>query len=165
LEDYCDAGKHNCSINANCTAAAGTFKCSYTDGYQGDGVICDRACKLGWHLFGGSCYHVYTETKLWQDSSLACQSNQANLVSITSLQENNFVHSLIRSAVVSAVWIGLARSGSPSTLSWSDGSTLSYNNWYRNEPDSSGDCVYMRTRDSKWLDESCTFTLGFVCKS
>ncbi|CAH3156243.1 unnamed protein product, partial [Porites evermanni] len=36
----CEAGKHNCHANANCTNTKGSFECTCNPGYSGDGVNC-----------------------------------------------------------------------------------------------------------------------------
>lgn len=37
----CDIGTHNCSVMANCTNVDGSFNCTCTKGYIGDGVTCE----------------------------------------------------------------------------------------------------------------------------
>ena len=36
----CEAGKHNCHANADCTNTKGSFECTCNLGYSGDGVNC-----------------------------------------------------------------------------------------------------------------------------
>jgi hypothetical protein len=116
-------------------------------------------------MFDGSCYYLYTNIKTLNDSLSFCKAKQANLVSINSLEENNLVWSLMKGVPASVAWIGLVRAGIPPSLSWTDGSSFGYHEWYGREPDDSGQCVYMRIRDGKWVDQDCTSSLAFICKS
>ncbi|XP_030268042.1 C-type lectin domain family 4 member C-like [Sparus aurata] len=45
----------------------------------------------GWTRFRCSCYYKFTEKKNWTDSRTNCQSNGADLVTITTKEEHDFV--------------------------------------------------------------------------
>ena len=38
--DECQLGTHDCSPNAYCTDTVGSYSCSCSDGYHGDGINC-----------------------------------------------------------------------------------------------------------------------------
>jgi len=38
--DECEMGTDNCDENANCTDTIGSFNCTCSHGYDGDGVNC-----------------------------------------------------------------------------------------------------------------------------
>uniref|UniRef100_A0A0G4I101 EGF-like domain-containing protein n=1 Tax=Chromera velia CCMP2878 TaxID=1169474 RepID=A0A0G4I101_9ALVE len=38
--DECAAGTHNCDVHADCTDTQGSFTCTCTAGWEGDGVVC-----------------------------------------------------------------------------------------------------------------------------
>ena len=61
-------------------------------------------CLAGWEKFGSSCYFLSTEKKTWQASNEYCHSKGADLVIITSKEEQDFVTSL---SGIKSVWIGL----------------------------------------------------------
>nr|XP_008299465.1 PREDICTED: snaclec trimecetin subunit alpha-like [Stegastes partitus] len=54
------------------------------------------SCPSHWFSFNRRCYKYLAPRVTWADAELHCVSLGANLVSIHSLQEQDFVHSLIR---------------------------------------------------------------------
>ena len=49
--DECLTELHTCSLNANCNNTAGSFSCTCTAGFEGDGMICFRKLLLCCQLF------------------------------------------------------------------------------------------------------------------
>uniref|UniRef100_A0A3P9C2N3 C-type lectin domain-containing protein n=1 Tax=Maylandia zebra TaxID=106582 RepID=A0A3P9C2N3_9CICH len=47
----------------------------------------NTSCPEGWRRFGCSCYFKSTENKTWSESRRACQDKGADLVMITSKEE------------------------------------------------------------------------------
>ena len=46
----CDDSSHNnCSENANCTDTIGSYECTCSEGYSGDGISCEG--KICWVYF------------------------------------------------------------------------------------------------------------------
>ncbi|XP_026156704.1 CD209 antigen-like protein A [Mastacembelus armatus] len=80
-------------------------------------------CPEGWTRFGCSCYFKFTQEKYWSDSRTDCLNKGADLVSINSKEEQEFVTKL---NVKGQSWIGLrtVQEGSTSTWKWVDGSAL-----------------------------------------
>ena len=70
----------------------------------------------------------------------------------------------------SRVWIGLTEK-TKGVYEWSDGSPVSWTNWYVGQPDERGtdkSCVYMSLVRGKrgwmyWKDSNCTRKLPFMC--
>ena len=94
-----------------------------------------------------------------------CKQHGANLASIHSAQENEFVRSLTGGK--SAVFVGLTDTDIEGTFVWSDGSTVSYTNWGDSEPDDDfgiGDCVILVAANGKWNDTPCNMWYEYVCK-
>ncbi|GLD72733.1 lactose-binding lectin l-2-like protein [Lates japonicus] len=53
-------------------------------------------CSLSWFSFNDRCYKYVSTPMTWADAELNCLSERANLVSIHSLEEQNFVKTLIK---------------------------------------------------------------------
>ena len=70
------------------------------------------------------------------------------------------------------VWIGLNDITGRGVYGWSDGSEVSWTNWYVGQPDERllrSSCVSMSLHRGKrgwmfWSDENCTKEYPFVCK-
>ena len=70
------------------------------------------------------------------------------------------------------VWIGLNDLKNKGVYEWSDGSSVSWTNWYVGQPDerrTDKSCVYMSLSRGKrgwmyWRDQNCTNKYAFVCK-
>ena len=108
------------------------------------------------------------------DAQTYCNDLGAELVKITSAEENDFVLALARkdAAVRARVWIGIEWSSSANGYFWSDFSAPVYTNWgqlHGNE-----NCVVMWTNVSPlyasgyWNDRPCeilpNYLAGIVCK-
>ncbi|XP_026156724.1 CD209 antigen-like protein A [Mastacembelus armatus] len=79
-------------------------------------------CPEGWTRFGCSCYFKSTQEKYWDESRTDCLNKGADLVSINSKEEQEFVTKL---NVKGQSWIGLFRENTQtSTWKWVDGSAL-----------------------------------------
>uniref|UniRef100_A0A3B4ZP06 C-type lectin domain-containing protein n=1 Tax=Stegastes partitus TaxID=144197 RepID=A0A3B4ZP06_9TELE len=88
-------------------------------------VFSDRgSCPMFWYSFNGRCYKYLASPMSWADAQLHCMSLRANLVSIHSQQEQNFVNSLIRNfdPAVRFTWIGLNDIYKEGRWMWSDAS-------------------------------------------
>lgn len=51
-----------------------------------------QGCPEGWLEFKGSCYLHFAERDTWSEAEQRCQELNAHLVSITSLEEQQFVN-------------------------------------------------------------------------
>ena len=105
----------------------------------------------------------------WADAELNCVSQDANLVSIHSAGENNFVRDLIKNfdPANEWTWIGLSDFHKEGGWMWSDVSEVSFTLWSEGQPDNSGgeeDCVHINY-PTRWNDIRCHYTHHSVCKS
>merc|ERR1719210_886085 len=117
-----------------------------------------EACPADWSQFGGRCYKFVKETKVWSEARDDCLSQQADLASIHSSEENQFVNELGDGR---RFWLG-GKFG----WSWSDGTPWDYQNWEPGQPSGGEDCLNME-QTRKWNDRSCNnigSTIGYVCK-
>ncbi|XP_041664062.1 ladderlectin-like isoform X2 [Cheilinus undulatus] len=125
-------------------------------------------CRPFWYSFNGRCYKYISTPVNWLSAELHCVSQRANLVSIHSLAEQNFVRSLIRNFDPSErpAWIGLhdvhSRGGR-----WSDGTAVNFRFWLPGEPNNQKGrehCVHMNWGSLKrWNDIPCGNGYAFVC--
>ena len=71
-----------------------------------------------------------------------------------------------------SVWIGLNDLKTKGKYEWSDGSPVSWTNWYVGQPDETTiikTCVYMSLKGIKrtwmfWKDANCTNKFPFICQ-
>ncbi|XP_042291262.1 lactose-binding lectin l-2-like [Thunnus maccoyii] len=128
-------------------------------------------CPMFWYSFQGRCYKYVSTHMTWADAELHCVSEKANLVSVHSLEEQNFVKSLIKNFdhAEGYTWIGLSDTQKEGGWMWSDGSAVNFAFWSSGEPNNEGgkeDCVHNNYgTDLKWNDHSCSLTFPSVCAS
>ena len=135
----------------------------------------------GWVVYNGFCYLASASVKTKTDAQNFCKASGAELVKITSQDENDFVLALAREKApsVKQVWIGLQYESGPKEFYWSDGSFPTYKNWAPNEPNGksrepcghmwTGQTPVIRARASgSWNDLPCSIKKdlpnGLVCK-
>ncbi|XP_023264465.1 macrophage mannose receptor 1-like [Seriola lalandi dorsalis] len=131
----------------------------------------DGKCLPFWVPYGRYCYYVYNEQQgfSWPDSRHYCQSIRAELVSIHSRAEVEFIRNLNYTKRHN-VWIGLTRDRNFG-WGWTDRTSLGFLNWAPGEPNSAfhpGDvaeenCVEMYG-DGRWNDNNCLQKRGFACR-
>ncbi|XP_041665587.1 ladderlectin-like [Cheilinus undulatus] len=125
-------------------------------------------CPLFWYSFNGRCYKYVATSMTWADAELHCVSIRANLVSIHSLAEQDFVKTLIRNfdPGLKHTWIGLSDVHKEGSWMWSDGSAVNTTIWLPGQPDNyqgNEDCTEIWGPDFRWNDILCTMTKPFVC--
>lgn len=105
----------------------------------------------------------------WADAELHCVSQKANLVSLHSLEEHNFVQTLIQNFDHSQqlTWIGLSDIQKEGAWMWSDGSSVDFALWDKGQPDNcqgDEDCGVVNFGEArKWNDGQCLAALPSVC--
>ncbi|XP_070778015.1 lactose-binding lectin l-2-like [Enoplosus armatus] len=128
-------------------------------------------CPMFWYNFNGSCYKYVGTHMTWADAELHCVSQRANLVSIHSLEEQNFVKFLIENfdPAQGSTWIGLSDIHKEGRWMWSDGSAADFFFWLSHEPNNSGgneQCVHNNIGPHlKWNDVECSYTYPSICVS
>lgn len=130
-------------------------------------------CPSGWVGFSDNCYQWNSQKLTWSDAREFCNNHEADLVSIHSDLENNFI-SYQLSPKKQRFWIGTQRKATGSTeWLWTDGSSFDYENFCQGRPDNwlgNQDCLDIGytwgsqcSRDT-WDDQPCDHQLPFVCK-
>ncbi|XP_030003832.1 galactose-specific lectin nattectin-like [Sphaeramia orbicularis] len=127
-------------------------------------------CPQFWFSFDGRCYKYVATHATWADAELYCVSQRANLVSIHSHAESNFVKGLIENYDHSEgpTWIGLSDLHKEGRWMWSDGSQVNFLFWSVGQPDNHNwneHCVHTTGEASKWNDAICTTAHPYVCAS
>lgn len=146
-------------------------------------------CPENWTHWQGGCYRFYNTPELsWHDanehcreiklSSPVCPNKPAHLVTIGSVEENQFVLELWRSLRSPSsgsplrVWIGLNDIEEEGNYVWIDGSPLDYENWTPGLPDQwspEQDCGEMWNTFNNldvgyWNDYICSKHHAFMCE-
>uniref|UniRef100_A0A3Q4GCN5 C-type lectin domain-containing protein n=1 Tax=Neolamprologus brichardi TaxID=32507 RepID=A0A3Q4GCN5_NEOBR len=85
---------------------------------------CNLNTQQGWVYFRGSFYYISYIKKSWSDSREDCLQRGADLVIISSTEEQNFIRLFRRNT-----WIGLSDTEEEGTWKWVDGSLLNKNCW------------------------------------
>ncbi|XP_061133467.1 lymphocyte antigen 75 [Syngnathus typhle] len=115
-------------------------------------------------------YSVYD----MQQAKSICQSMDAQLLSVKSKEENDFVAKYVSDdpLITSRLWLGVALDAQGSPKAWEDGSALSYSNWKSGALVSAARqkevlCAVMATEDGgSWGVVSCQASLSrVVCQT
>ncbi|KAJ8253702.1 hypothetical protein COCON_G00203140 [Conger conger] len=126
-----------------------------------------RDCGGGWLSFQAGCYRLTEERKDWADAQRTCQKMEANLVSIHTLPELEFVIKNLKRDV-EELWIGLHDTKVDMSFEWADHTPVIFTYWHPFEPnnfqDAQEDCVTIWGPEGRWNDSPCNFTLPSVCK-
>ncbi|KAA0712402.1 Ladderlectin Precursor [Triplophysa tibetana] len=122
-------------------------------------------CSFGWKLFGVKCFKFFPQTVDWVVAETNCQSLDANLASVRSKAQNDFLLSLLPANT--RVWIGGHDGEMENQWLWSDGTRFIYTNWCNSQPDNfraSEHCLEISFTDNRcWNDESCSTKLAYIC--
>ncbi|XP_008296434.1 lactose-binding lectin l-2-like [Stegastes partitus] len=126
-------------------------------------------CPMFWYSYNGRCYKYVASRLTWADAELHCLSEGANLVSIHSLQEHNFVNSLIENfdPARAYTWIGLSDIHKEGSWMWSDGLQDKFVYFATGKPDNEAGqehCAHTSWGPHfQWSDAPCSVTYAFVC--
>ncbi|CAO2630907.1 CD209 antigen-like protein A [Lemmus lemmus] len=124
-----------------------------------------RRCPWDWTFFKGNCYFFSKSQRDWHNSITACQEVGAQLVTIKSHEEQNFLQQTSKKR--GYTWMGLIDINKESTWHWVDGSplTLSFMKyWNKGEPNNLGDEDCAEFRDEGWNDSKCYNKKFWICK-
>ncbi|XP_078579734.1 lymphocyte antigen 75-like isoform X1 [Branchiostoma floridae x Branchiostoma japonicum] len=121
-----------------------------------------------WVSYGGSCYH-FNDTNLmgWLPARQTCLLMGADLTSINTPDEQDFIFRNIFRSRINTFWLGIREYGVNQIYSWSDNSPYVYLNWNDGEPnDSFGEeqCGEIYKGTGSWNDANCGAPNGFICK-
>ncbi|KAJ8414330.1 hypothetical protein AAFF_G00052000 [Aldrovandia affinis] len=126
-----------------------------------------RECDVGWQSFQTGCYRLTAEKKDWGEAQKTCQRMEANLISIHTLPELEFVIRNLKKDV-DELWIGLHDTKMQMNFEWSDRTPVIFTYWHPFEPNNfrntQEDCVTLWGPEGRWNDSPCNLSLPFICK-
>ncbi|KAH0627011.1 hypothetical protein JD844_002369 [Phrynosoma platyrhinos] len=141
-------------------------------------------CPAGWSTSPKlrHCYKVFNydklqEKKSWIMAQLYCQDIKAQLLSLSSYEEEHFVANTLNKIFGESepeiheqhwFWIGLNRRdpGAERNWRWSDGMGFSYHNFDRSNHDDDDirNCVALDLASLQWVPLQCEAQLDWICK-
>ncbi|XP_015761322.1 PREDICTED: macrophage mannose receptor 1-like [Acropora digitifera] len=128
------------------------------------------SCPSGWIKFDQHCYlfrDTYRDHMTWTSARYMCLKQGANLLSITSKQEQDFISHHFTDNRHGTVWLGLNDRNIEAGYIWSDGSPVTFLNWAPLEPNDVNNvenCAEMYLANTRWNDVKCTTLIGYICK-
>ncbi|XP_064876573.1 lactose-binding lectin l-2-like [Oncorhynchus nerka] len=134
--------------------------------YQGE-ELSQNSCPMGWYDFNGRCYKYVATPLNWPDAESYCVTQGANLASVHSEAEHQFIKILIQrfDPAERGTWMGLSDIHVEGRWMWSDGSKVDFIPWHPSQPDGgrSQNCVITNHFDPRWNDQDCNYSHAFVC--
>ncbi|GMR55964.1 hypothetical protein PMAYCL1PPCAC_26159, partial [Pristionchus mayeri] len=113
------------------------------------------------------CYQILDTQNNWTDAQKRCAVISANVASVHSSKENDFIRRMAVSyGYTNGLFLGASINGKADNFGWVDGTDWDYTNFHPGFPVSDyGDCVVMDTHDTtgKWVNTECTDMNPFVC--
>ncbi|XP_040604936.1 C-type lectin domain family 10 member A [Mesocricetus auratus] len=126
-------------------------------------------CPLHWVEHEGSCYWFSQSEKSWPDADKYCQLENAHLVVVNSMAEQNFLQGQLSNMVT---WMGLTDQNGP--WRWVDGTDFEkgFTHWASEQPDNwyghglggGEDCAHF-TSEGRWNDDVCQRPFRWVCET
>uniref|UniRef100_A0A8C8MBM7 Mannose receptor, C type 2 n=1 Tax=Oncorhynchus tshawytscha TaxID=74940 RepID=A0A8C8MBM7_ONCTS len=124
-------------------------------------------CDVGWQAFQAGCYRLTSEKVNWDAAQKTCQKMEANLVSLHTLPELEFIINNIKRDV-EELWIGLHDTAMQMDFQWTDHTPVIFTYWHPFEPNNfqntPEDCVTIWGPEGRWNDSPCNQTLPSICK-
>ncbi|KAM4531180.1 C-type mannose receptor 2 [Odontesthes bonariensis] len=124
-------------------------------------------CDVGWQAFQAGCYKLASEKTDWNAAQKTCQKMEANLVSIHTLPELEFIMRNLKKDI-DQLWVGLHDTDMQMDFQWTDHTPVIFTHWHPFEPNNfrntQEDCVSMWGSEGRWDDSPCNLTLPSICK-
>jgi hypothetical protein len=127
----------------------------------------------------GHGYKAFREKLLWPEAKQRCEEMGGHLVSITSPEEQQFIHEVVSMAGIPVdmrqgmaswqekLWIGGTDEGSEGKWRWVDGSPWGFTEWVKGQPDGDGNFVNICPHIAgRWNDDHAVGArvVGFICE-
>ncbi|KAA0705893.1 C-type mannose receptor 2 [Triplophysa tibetana] len=135
-----------------------------TDSWADDGRY---QCDVGWQNFQAGCYRLNIDNLDWNSAHKTCQKMEANLVSIHTLPELEFITKHMKRDI-EELWIGLHDTVMQMNFEWTDRTPVIFTFWHPFEPNNfrsvNEDCVTIWGPEGRWNDSPCNYSLPSICK-
>lgn len=107
--------------------------------------------------FNGHKYYVYGNKMSWDEAKVYCEEQGGYLATITSQEEDSFLHDYITKQGYSSVYFGMSDKEKEGVWIWVTGETFDYQNWRKGEPSNEGKnehygMYYSSNKDGTWND-------------
>ncbi|PFX29244.1 C-type lectin domain family 12 member B [Stylophora pistillata] len=130
--------------------------------------LSNRGCYGGWIANLQFCYFIASNwKKTWHEAREICVKRRGNLVSIGSLEEDDFLEEVLKKTkeVSSCIYIGLQTGHVNLTPSWEDKNVWKFSKLStRYDQENSTDLCAYRYSDGLWYLSNCSEKCGFMCK-
>uniref|UniRef100_H3C662 C-type lectin domain-containing protein n=1 Tax=Tetraodon nigroviridis TaxID=99883 RepID=H3C662_TETNG len=121
-------------------------------------------CLDGWTSFRGNCYLLVNHPDSWANAESFCASFGANLASVHSIWEYEFLQRLLKTGGHSFGWIGGYYF--EAAWRWEDGSQLDYDNWGKVANPDLFQCLQMDSQVGQgWSSHDCSTRFAFLCQN
>ncbi|XP_045885962.1 CD209 antigen-like protein C [Micropterus dolomieu] len=127
-----------------------------------------KPCQRSWRKFDISCYFFSNVKKNWTLARKDCISKGADLVTIESKDEQEFLSGSLEAG--QNAWIGLTDSVKEGTWMWVDGTPVTTAYWQPGQPNSfngNQDCgeLVPKTKVGEWNDDGCFAEQHWICEN
>lgn len=119
--------------------------------------------------FNGHYYQVYDNSMTWTEAKEYCEKLGGHLVTITSIEENNYIKDLVVSnGKKNAYWLGASDSETEGVWKWVTGEPFEFSDWGTDEPNQDGEENYLEllvnaiNYSLKWNDSNLNGGGGMV---
>ena len=117
-----------------------------------------------WSVNGHEYEVITAEGITWTAANAALHGTGWYLATVGSMEENDFIKSLLSTGVASRshYWLGGTDQVTEGTYQWIDGTAFSYTNWWGGEPNNAGneDFIAMDLRSGAWGWNDASDNLG-----
>ncbi|XP_066266440.1 uncharacterized protein [Branchiostoma lanceolatum] len=93
-QDINECSKQSCK-HGHCVNKDGGYTCTCSTGWTGKNCEQARPCPKGWSGYYNHCYKFIRDKVQWSDANQSCKQLDANLASIASFGENEFIAHLV----------------------------------------------------------------------
>uniref|UniRef100_A0A8C3EI87 Uncharacterized protein n=1 Tax=Corvus moneduloides TaxID=1196302 RepID=A0A8C3EI87_CORMO len=115
----------------------------------------------GWVIYKDKLYYFSDEQVSMEKAQEICRKNSADLAVVNSNSERRFLKRVLKETVLINNYLYI------SSLSWMDGTPVTYVAWAPNEPNFANNeenCVVMLSEHGLWNDVNCGSANKFVCE-